>query len=279
MIELGKIQKLIVMKEASFGVYLNSAERDIYDDDILLPKKQVPGGIKIGDDIEVFVYRDSEDRLIATTKMPKITLGEIEKLSVIDTAEIGAFLDWGLEKDLLLPFKEQTYPVKKGKQYLVCLYIDKSRRLCATMNLYNHLSNHPPYKKDDKIKGTIYSIEKNLGALVAVDDKYHGLIANKELYGDYHTGDMIEGHVRNVREDGKLDISIRKRTIEQMSDDSQIILKKLIANHGKLDLNDSSSPEKIDRELKMSKKAFKRAVGKLLKEGKIRVTEQGMEKN
>ncbi|SDK12292.1 CvfB family protein [Natronincola ferrireducens] len=276
MIDLGVMQTLQVVKTTSFGVYLNSKDNK-RDDNILLPKKQVPEGIAVGDEIEVFVYKDSEDRIIATTEKPKITLGEIGLLRVVETTKIGAFLDWGLEKDLLLPFKEQIGRVYKDKECLVGLYIDKSDRLCGTMDIYQFLSSESPYQVDDRVQGTIYSIHREIGAFVAVDNKYHGLIPQKEFIGNYKPGDQIEGRVTKVKEDGKLDLSLKEKAYKQMGEDADYILEKMKAQGGSLPLDDNSDPDKIKDELNMSKRAFKRAVGKLLKEGEIKFTEKGIE--
>lgn len=177
MIELGKIQTLEVQRIKEFGIYLG--EHGDEDHSVLLPKKQVPEGTKTGDTLTVFIYKDSEDRLIATTATPKLQVGEVAVLPVKDVAKIGAFLDMGLEKDLLLPFKEQNHKVRVGESCLVALYIDKSKRLAATMNVYSYMSNESPYKKDDRVTGTIYEINENLGAFVAVDNRYYGLIPKK----------------------------------------------------------------------------------------------------
>ena len=165
--ELGKKRKLMVVKKVDFGVYLGTSEERV-----LLPKNEVPKGLEIGDPVEVFLYKDSDDRLIATTKMPELTLGELNVLAVKDTGRIGAFLDWGLPKDLLLPFKEQTVKVKKGDKVLVSLYVDKSKRLCATMKIYEMLRTDSPYKKDDMVEGIIYDTSDNFGVFVAVDNCY-----------------------------------------------------------------------------------------------------------
>src|SRR5690349_10914852 len=155
MIELGKQQNLEVIRMTSIGAYLNS-KNDKDKDDILLPKSQVPEEIEIGDEIEVFVYKDSEDRTISTVRKPKLTIGELAILRVVETTKIGVFLDWGLEKDLFLPFREQVGKVIKGGAYLVGLYIDSSNRLCATMNIYNLLTIKSPYKENDRVHGTVY---------------------------------------------------------------------------------------------------------------------------
>ncbi|MHB1395011.1 MAG: CvfB family protein [Clostridia bacterium] len=276
MIELGKMQQLEVVRMSKIGAFLSTEYRSDQED-ILLPMSQVPQGIEIGDEIEVFVYKDSEDRMIATMKKPKITIGEFAPLRVVDNSKIGAFMDWGLEKDLLLPFKEQTYEVEKDREYLVGLYIDKSDRLCATMDIYKLLSTESPYKENERVDGTIYQIHEDMGAFVAVNNKYSGLIPKKEFYGDYKCGDKVEVRIKKVREDGKLELSLRKEAYNQMDDDARIILDRLEANGGKLSLNDNSPPEEINAKLNMSKSAFKRAVGRLLKERKIKITEKGIE--
>ncbi len=276
MIELGKIQTLVVQREKDFGVYLGPEKDDRQS--VLLPKKQVPEGTKTGDRLEVFVYKDSEDRLIATTGRPKLQVGETAVLAVKDVVKIGAFLDMGLEKDLLLPFKEQNRRVRPGEECLVALYIDKSGRLAATMNVYSYMSADSPYKKDDRVTGIIYEINEKLGAFVAVDNRYYGLIPQKELYGDFHPGDFVEARVVKVREDGKLDLSPRQKAYMQMDEDAELVLRVIDEFDGVLPFNDKASPQTILREFQLSKNAFKRAVGRLLKENKIRITEKTIER-
>lgn len=178
MMKLGKKQVLTVVKKVDFGVYLGGEEEKV-----LLPKKQVPEGIELGDPVEVFLYKDSDDRLIATTNEPKLTLGELAVLTVADVGRFGAFLDWGLEKDLFLPFKQQTAKVQKGDKCLVTLYIDKSERLCATMKVYDMLRKDSPYQKDDMVEGIIYDRSDEFGLFVAVDNRYSARIPKKEAYG------------------------------------------------------------------------------------------------
>lgn len=275
MIELGKIQELEVVRKVEFGLYLNS--KDQKDDaDILLPIRQVPEGIKIGDEIEVFVYKDSEDRLIATTKKPKLVVGEVGVLKVVETTKIGAFLEWGLDKDLLLPFKEQIGKVERGREYLVGLYVDKSNRLCATMKTNRILSSNSPYKVDDKVHGIIYRINKDMGAFVAVDNKYDAMIPKKELYWTYRIGDKIEARVTKVRDDGKLALSLREKGQIQTDEDVINVLTKMIKNGGVLMLNDNSSPDEIKNQLNMSKGAYKKVIGRLLKDKKIEIIEKGI---
>ncbi len=268
MIRLGEYQKLAVVKETDFGVYLGRDEENV-----LLPRKQVPNGVKKGDLVEVFVYRDSSDRIIATTNKPMISLGKLAVLEVKQVTGIGAFLDWGLEKDLMLPFKEQTESVVAGKKYLVALYIDKSERLAATMRIDDYLEAAGIYRKDDTVTGTIYEINERLGAFVAVDNKYFGLIPHKEIHERYVVGQSVEARVTGVREDGKLNLSPKKKAYLQMEDDAEIIYKVIMEYDGVLPYNDKASPEVISRDFKMSKNAFKRGVGRLLKEGRIEITQ------
>jgi uncharacterized protein len=276
MIELGKVQKLEIIGKTQDGVYLN-LKNSKDKNNILLTKNQVTQEIEIGSEIEVFVYKDSEDKMVATVRKPKLIMGELTSLRVVEITKFGAFLDWGLEKDLFLPFREQVGKIIKGSKYLVGLYVDSSNRLCATMNIYNLLSNDSPYKENDRVNGTIYNISKELGVFVAVDNKYQGLIPNKEVYGSYNEGDCVEVRIKRVRQDGKLELSLRKEAYNEIEDDAQKIISKLKLKGGTLQLNDSSHPDKIKAELNMSKGAFKRAVGKLLKERIIRITDNGIE--
>lgn len=274
MIELGRRQELEVVREKEFGVYLGEKKNDAAA--VLLPKKQVPEGTKIGDKLSVFIYKDSEDRLIATTAVPKLQVGETAVLKVKEVARIGAFLDMGLEKDLLLPFKEQNHKVRAGEECLVALYVDKSGRLAATTRVYSYLSNEAPYEKDAWVEGRVYEINENLGVFVAVDDKYFGLIPMKEVYAKCQPGDVVRARVTKRRDDGKLDLSLREKAYLQMNSDVDHILKVLDEFDGVLPFNDRVSPEVIKREFQLSKNAFKRAIGHLLKEGKIEITEKSI---
>lgn len=278
MITLGEIQTLTIIKKVEFGVYLADEKGKEQTEKVLLPVRQVPERAKVGDEIEVFIYRDSKDRLIATTNRPAVTLGGVASLRVAQTGKIGAFLDWGLEKDLLLPFKEQTRKVKEGEKCLVALYIDKSGRLCATMNVYPYLRQDSAYQKDDRITGTVYEVSDNFGAFVAVDNIYSGLISKKELYGNISIGDTIAARVIGVKADGKLDLSIREKAYLQIETDAEKIMRLIESFDGVLPFSDKASPETIKRETQMSKSEFKRAVGHLLKEGKISIGEKSIRK-
>lgn len=268
---LGKRQVLTVVKKVDFGVYLGNDEERV-----LLPKKQVPEGIELGDPVEVFLYKDSDDRLIATTNEPKLQLDELAVLRVADTNKYGAFLDWGLEKDLFLPFKQQTAKVAKGDQCLVSLYIDKSQRLCATMKVYELLRTDSPYQKDDVVEGIVYDTSEEFGVFVAVDNQFSGLIPKKEVYGKWKVGQTLKARVTAVKADGKLDLSVRDKIPMQMDQDAEMIWNRLQECGGSLPFTDKADPEIIKREFHLSKNAFKRAVGRLLKEQKIEIGEKNI---
>ncbi len=274
MIILGKRQKLTIVQTVDFGVYLAdpAQERDPQEppeEKVLLPGRQVPEGAKEGDEIEVFIYRDSKDRLIATVHEPRLEKEQTAVLEVVDTGRIGAFLDWGLEKDLLLPFREQTMPVQKGDKCLVALYEDKSHRLCATMKVYHYLSTQTPYKTGDMVDGRVSELSKNFGVFVAVDDRYSALIPKSEAQGSYKVNDILRLRVTKVKPDGKLNVSARKQVYLQLEEDAQKIFQVLERSGGTLPLDDKSDPAQIKARLGLSKAAFKRAVGHLMKEGKI----------
>ena len=270
MIEIGIIQSLKVVKRTNFGVYLSDGS----EERVLLPRKQVPEFVNTGDAIEVFVYRDSSDRLIATTTKPYITVGNVAALKVKEVTKIGAFLDYGLERDLLLPFKEMTERVHEGKEYLVAMYVDRSGRLAATMKLDDYLTEAEIYGRDAQVEGTIYEINEDIGAFVAVDNRYYGLIPKKEIHGSYHVGDVVTTRVTEVRRDGKLNLSPFKKAYMQMDDDAENIIKVIEEYNGCLPYNDKASPEVIAHDFDMSKAAFKRAVGRLYKERRIEITEK-----
>lgn len=269
MLRLGEYQELKIVKRVDFGVYL--AEEGSQDR-VLLPGKEVPEGSQVGDTLRVFLYRDSRDRMIATMREPKLTLGRVGLLTVKEVSRIGAFLDWGLDKDLLLPFREQTRKVEKGQECLAALYIDKSQRLCATMNVYPYLKKNSSYQTGDTVQGRAYETSENFGVFVAVDDQYSGLIPKWEA-SDVRIGDQIEARVTNVKEDGKLDLSIRNKAYLQMEEDAEQVMQVIEEFEGVLPFNDKVSPEIIKREFGLSKNAFKRAVGRLLKQGRIEITE------
>lgn len=271
MLEIGRKQSLVIVKKVDFGVYLGEQVNASMDERVLLPKKQVPEGAGEGDELEVFLYRDSSDRLIATTNEPKLQLGEVKELTVAAVGQIGAFLDWGLEKDLFLPFKEQTRKVEPGDSCLVALYVDKSDRLCATMKVYHYLKTGSPYVIGDEVEGTIYEISANFGVFVAVDERYSGLIPKKEAQAGYKVGQRLKLRVTEVKEDGKLTLSARQKAYAQIEEDAENVLQVIEEFANALPFDDKASPELIQREFGLSKAAFKRAVGHLLKERQIEI--------
>ena len=277
MIKLGEYQELIVVKKVEFGVYLAQKPED--ETRVLLPAKQVPQEVKIGDVLKVFLYKDSKDRLIATTNTPKLQLEQLAVLEVLEIGKIGAFLDWGLEKDLFLPFKEMTRKVEPGDEILVTLYIDKSRRLCATMKgIYDLLSKESPYKEGDTVQGRVYEFSDNFGTFVAVDDQYSAMLPAFEDHSMLRIGDVIEATVTNVKPDGKLDITMRQKAYLQMDADAEKVMQVIEEFAGVLPFTDKSSPEVIKRETGLSKNAFKRAVGRLYKERRIEINEKSIRK-
>ncbi len=269
MFELGKKQPLLIVKELDFGVYLGETPNAAIEDRVLLPKKQVPQGSGLGDSVEVFLYKDSKDRIIATTNTPLLSVGEVGKLRVSQVTKIGAFLDWGLEKDILLPYKEQTAKVQEGDEVLVALYVDKSSRLAATMKVYRYLQGGSGYQKEDIVRGTVYELRQDMGAFVAVDDRFSALIPARELYGEIKVGDVVSARVSAVKEDGKLDLSLREKAYLQIGKDADKLVALMEQHGGALPFTDKADPELIRAETGMSKNEFKRAVGNLLKNQKI----------
>ena len=275
--KLGEKQRLLVIKRVEFGIYLAEHEDD--ETRVLLPAKQVPENTRVGDELEVFLYKDSKDRLIATANEPYLMLGQTAVLKVLEVGKIGAFLDWGLEKDLFLPFKEMTAKVQPEDEILVTLYIDKSRRLCATMKgIYDLLEKDSPYEKGMNVSGRVYEFSDNFGTFVAVDDKYSAMIPAFEDCSHLRIGDVIEARITNVKPDGKLDLTLREKAYLQMDADAEKVLEVIDEYAGVLPFNDKASPEVIKREMQMSKNAFKRAVGHLYKERKIEITEKSIRK-
>ena len=272
MAEIGKWQTLKVIRSKDFGIYLGTDETD--KEAVLLPRKQVPEGLKACGSIEVFVYLDSKDRPIATVNKPLITLGEVALLKCVSTGAIGAFMDFGLERDILLPFKEMVGKVREGREYLVYMYLDKSGRPCVSMRIYEHLKTDSPYKKGDEVKAYVYQINDNFGAFVAVDNCYQGLIPKQQLHRKVFIGDRLDLYVSEVRPDGKLNLSMGRPAYQQMEEDSEMVYQAILDYDGVLPFNDKASPAVIEREMGLSKNAFKRAVGRLLKEGRIEITEK-----
>ncbi len=274
--KMGEVQTLTVVKTVDFGVYLAEAPAGkASDTQVLLPQKQVPEGTRVGDTLDVFLYRDSEDRPIATTRTPRLTVGGVAALRVVQVSRIGAFLAWGLERDLFLPYREQLRKVKKGDEILVTLYVDKTGRLCATMRgLYGLLRTDSPHHPGETVTGRVYEFSRDFGTFVAVDDTYSAMIPKSEDTSDLRIGDVITATVTHVKPDGKLDITRRQKAAQQIDADAAAILALIEKNGGALPFTDKASPDVIMENAHMSKAAFKRAVGRLYKERKIDITDQ-----
>ena len=270
---LGDYNNLEIVKRVSFGLYLDGDE----DGEILLPAKYVPDGYDIGDIIKVFVYLDNEERLVATTEEPLAKVGDFALLRVAWTNDYGAFLDWGLLKDLFVPFSEQEGKMVKGNSYLVYVTIDrKSYRIYASARLDKYLSRtKPPYETDEEVDIIVWR-RTDLGWKVIVNGNHSGLVFANEVFRDLKTGDRLKGYVKRVRTDGKIDIALQRHGVAGDDESSMRLLSAIEAQRGFLPLNDNSSPDEIYSMLGMSKKAFKRAAGKLYKQRLIIIDDDGL---
>ena len=279
MIKVGKRQTMLVDHFASVGAYLVPVlvEEEEEKIEILLPNNELEEReLQEGEEVEVLIYRDSEDRLIATFRKTEALVGTLAKLEVVDTnPRLGAFLDWGLTKDLLLPVSQQEVRAEIGKRYSVGIYEDSKGRLSATMKIYNFLLPNHDFSKNDTVKGTVYRVNDEIGVFVAVEDRYFGLIPKSECFQAFEVGEELDLRIIRVREDGKLDVSPRVILSEQISKDAEVILQKMRILKDHFRFNDDSSPEDIKDYFSMSKKAFKRAIGQLLKQGLIDKKEDG----
>ena len=263
---IGRINTLKVSRDTPHGLFLV----DDNDDDVLLPGKYLKGDEKVGDELEVFIYNDSEDRVVATTETPKIKLDEFAVLKVIDVNKNGVFMDWGLDKDLLVPFKEQNKKMVLGNSYVVKMYLDEETdRLVATAKIKKFLSNETlEIEEKEKVNLIVFN-QGDLGFDVMINGKHIGLIYRNEVFSQIRTGDKLIGYVKRIREDGKVDISLQPDQATHMENSSSVILKALENNGGSIKLSDKSSPEDIYNTLQISKKAFKKAIGILYKQRKI----------
>lgn len=278
MIRLGERQDLSIAKIVSFGVYLEDIRQPEEERErVLLPAKEVSEDAQVGDSLNVFIYRDSKDRLIATTRQTEFSVGETAVLEVSQVGKIGAFLKWSLEKDLLLPFKEQTASVKPGDSCLVALYIDKSGRLCTTMKVYPYLRLDSPYGKDDRVEGIVYEVSQRFGTFVAVDDRYSALIPAAEP-AEYRPGDRVSARVVKVLEDGKLTLSLKDKAYLQMEKDAVRVMEMIEQAGGRLPFSDKAAAEVIREKTGMSRNEFKRAVGSLYKQRLIVIEPDGIRK-
>lgn len=276
MIKIGKYQDMRIKRFSTVGAYL--IPMDSEEIEVLLPKKYLSEDFREDLLLEVFVYRDSEDRLVATIEKPKAVLGELAYLEAVAVSEQGAFLNWGLEKDLFLPYKEQGCEIQEGHSYLIAIYLDKSDRLCATMNVSKYLREDAQYELDQWVEAVVYRLHEDFGAYVAVENTYSGRIPTKELHESLEIGQTVKVRITKIHEDGKIELSLREKSYLQRDEDSEIIMQALDANNNFLPLHDGSDPEAIKIALKMSKKAFKRAIGKLFREGSIIIESNGIRK-
>lgn len=274
MIEIGKVNKLKMVKEVSFGIYLDGG--DEYGE-ILMPKRYVPAGIKEGDEVEVFVYFDSEDRIIATTEKPYAEAGEFACLKAVAVNRIGAFLDWGLMKDLMVPFNEQNKKMEEGHWYVVYVYYDEeSKRLVASAKVEEFLDNEPlDYKEGQEVDLMIYS-KSDLGYKAIVNNNHTGILYKNEVFRDIKTGEKLKGYIKKLRPDGKIDLSITKPGFQKVKDISEQIIDKLKEHKGFIPLGDKSPAEDIYNMFGVSKKAFKMAIGGLYKSRQIVIEDNGI---
>lgn len=273
MAEIGKYNTLKVVKEVDFGVYLDGNEHG----EILLPNRYVPENINEGDSLEVFIYLDSEDRIIATTEEPLATVDEFAYLEVKAVTSLGAFLDWGLPKDLLVPFREQKTKMEEGKKYIVYIYFDiESKRIAASAKLDKFVDNLPvEYEEEQKVELLIVN-KTDLGFNAIIEDAHYGVLYANEIFTNLTTGQRIFGYIKKIREDEKIDLSLYKPGYQQIDDTSEIILDYLKNNNGKLLLTDKSTPEEISNTFGISKKNFKKAIGNLYKRKLINISDDGI---
>lgn len=272
MIKIGQYNQLKVVKEVSFGVYLDGHDYG----EILLPKKYVPQDAKVNDVLEVFIYFDSSDKIIATTQRPRAAVGDCAFLKVIDVNRVGAFLDWGLDKDLLVPVPEQSRPMEKNKSYIVFVKQDNKDRIIASSKIDHFLDKSPSNYKQGEEVDLLIAEKTNLGNKVIINDKHWGLIHSSEIFQTLSYGKRTHGYIKAIRDDGKIDITLRKTGPENFYTLAENILKELQLKGGFLPLHDKSSPEDIKHALGESKKNFKNAIGHLYKKGKIHIETNGI---
>jgi uncharacterized protein len=273
MLHLGIKNTLKILRGTGVGMFLGDNE----DNDVLLPKKYIPEGVIVGDDIEVFIYRDSEDRIIATTLEPKIQLNEFACLQVKSVTGIGAFLDWGLEKDLFVPFREQNKKMEVDKWYVVYLYLDENTdRLVASCKVNRFLEKENFDLKISQEVDILVFEETDLGLNAIINNRYKGLIYENEIFQRVKIGTRTKGYIKNLRDDNRIDLSLQKQGYENVEPNAQRILEKLKANEGFLDVTDKSDANYVMYQLEMSKKTFKKAVGALYRQRIIRIEDDGI---
>ena len=273
MASIGLMNEMEVVKKVEFGVYLDGGPHG----EILMPQRYVPENCQIGDTVNVFIYLDSEDRLVATTDLPVAMVGEFARLKVVSVTSIGAFLDWGLPKDLLVPFREQQVKMEEGKSYLVFVYLDdESQRIVASSKLDKFVDNIPvDYEVGEEVD-LIIAGKTDLGYKAIIDNSHWGLIFKNEVFQPLKIGDKLKGFIKNIRPDEKIDLSLEKAGYEKIDSISQSVLNKLKEANGYLPFNDKSAPDEISVTFGISKKNFKKAIGALYKQRLIDIEEKGI---
>lgn len=273
-IELGKFNRLRIVKEVDFGLYLDGGE----EGEILLPARYVPYNYEIGQEIDVFIYLDNEERLVATTLKPYVQVGEFAYLQVSWVNQYGAFLDWGLMKDLFCPFREQRRKMEVGRSYIIHTHVDtESFRIMASAKVEKYLSTElPPYAPDDEVELLVWQ-HTNMGYKVIIDNKYQGLVYDNQVFRDLQTGDRLKGYITQIRQDGKIDVTLQKKGRQQTLDFADTLYNYMERNGGRCYLHDKSPAEEIYERFKVSKKVFKKAVGDLYKRRLIVITDHGLE--
>jgi len=273
MLQIGVYHTLKIDRETKVGLFLVNAT-----DDVLLPNKYVPNDFELGDDLTVFVYLDHEERPVATTLKPLITLNSFAVLKVNYINKFGAFLNWGMEKDLFVPFKEQARPMEKDKRYIVTMYLDKQTgRLAASSKINQFLDKEPLDIEVGQEVDLMVSHITEIGINVIINGKFRGLAYQNEVFETVSPGYKTKGYIKTIRPDGKIDVSFQKQGFEAIDDSSQQVLEALKQNDGVLRLNDNSHPEEIKSVLKMSKKTFKKAIGSLYKQKLIDINNEGIQ--
>jgi predicted RNA-binding protein (virulence factor B family) len=272
-IELGKFNRLKIVKEVDFGLYLDGGE----EGEILLPARYVPYNYEIGQSIDVFVYLDNEERLIATTLKPYVQVGEFAYLQVSWVNQYGAFLDWGLMKDLFCPFREQKRKMEVGRSYIIHTHVDEeSFRIMASAKVEHYLSTErPPYTPDEEVNLLVWQ-HTNMGYKVIIDNKYQGLVFDNQVFRELEVGDSLKGYIIQVRDDGKVDVALQKKGRQQTLDFADTLFNYMENNGGRCYLHDKSPAEEIYQRFKVSKKVFKKAVGDLYKRRLIEITDHGL---
>lgn len=275
MINIGTYNKLKILRQTDFGYFLEGGG-DNSSEDVLLPNNSTNGeDLSIGEEVDAFIYRDSKDRPIATLRKPLAKVGDLAYLKVVATTNIGSFIDFGLDKDILVPQKEKLYPLEKNNSYLFYIYLDKTGRIAATTNIDKHLIINDKYKQGESVKATVYGFQTNKSAMVAVDNKYKAVILHNEYFNELSYGEVIDVTINKFYEDGRLGVTPRKSTRTEVEELQDCILQFLKEHNNSMTYNDKTSPEEIYKIFRVSKNHFKQALGGLMKKGLISQHENG----